>query len=125
MRREELDPMTSSLKDLKELWNIESKYYKNSEVGSGVQSFVWNVFQSTDFFDLKRGLKSTDAHKRRREFLLEESNKNGQADAVIFMDAEVVIPVEVEKYENAQSGEWQILNYRTALNKTYVAVLLW
>lgn len=50
---------------------------------------------------------------------LEESNKNGQADAVIFMDAEVIIPVEIEKLDNAQSGEWQILKYRTAFDRSY------
>ena len=109
----------SSLEDLKKLWKIESQHYRKSEVGSGVQSFVWDVFQNTDLFNLRRGLKATEAHKRKCEFLLEESNKNGQADAVIFVDAEVVIPVEVEKYENAQSGEWQILKYRTALDKSY------
>lgn len=111
--------LPSSLEDLKKLWNSESKHYNKSEVGSGVQSFVWDVFQTPDLFNLKRGLKSTEAHKRRPEFLCEESTQNGQADAVIFMDAEVVIPVEVEKYEHAQSGEWQILKYRTALDKNY------
>jgi hypothetical protein len=109
----------SSLEQLKKLWKSESEHYKKSEVGSGVQSFVWDVFQNPDLFNLTRGLKATEAHKRKREFLLEESLKHGQADAVIFMDAEVVIPVEVERYENAQSGEWQILKYRTALDKNY------
>lgn len=108
-----------SLAELTELWGKEHEHYKKSEVGSGVQSFVWDVFQSPDLFNLTRGLKSTDDQDRRREFLLEESNIAGQADAVIFMDSEVVIPVEVEKYEKAQSGEWQILKYRSAFNKKY------
>ena len=35
------------------------------------------------------------------------------------MDAEVVIPVEVERFEQASIGEWQILNYRTIFEKKY------
>ncbi len=108
-----------NIAELKELWRREHEHYKKSEVGSGVQSFVWDVFQSPDLFNLKRGLKSTDDHNRKGEFLLEESNRAGQADAVIFMDSEVIIPVEVEKFEKAQSGEWQILKYRSAFDKKY------
>ena len=108
-----------NIAELKELWRREHEHYKKSEVGSGVQSFVWDVFQSTDLFNLKRGLKSTDDHNRKGEFLLEESNRAGQADAVIFMDSEVIIPVEVEKFRKTQSGEWQILKYRKRFNKKY------
>lgn len=108
-----------NLQELKLLWQKEKEHYKKSEVGSGVQTFVWEMLQSPDLFNLSRGLKSTEDHKRKGEFLLEERNKHGQADAVIFMDSEVVIPVEVEKYEKAQSGEWQITNYRRAFDKKY------
>ncbi len=108
-----------NLQELKSLWQKEKEHYKKSEVGSGVQTFVWEMFQSPDLFNLSRGLKSTEDHKRKGEFLLEERNKHGQADAVIFMDSEVVIPVEVEKYEKAQSGEWQITKYRRAFDKKY------
>ena len=107
------------LSELKALWEAEREQYKRSEVGTGVQRFVWEMLKSEDFFDLTQGLKSTQDHRRRSEFLLEERRKNGQADAVIFMDAEVVIPIEVEKYEKARAGEWQILNYRTAFEKKY------
>src|ERR1700723_1231965 len=96
------------LSELQTLWRSESEEYKLSEVGSGVQRFVWELLKSEDFFGLTQGLKSTPDYQRRSEFLLEERRKNGQADAVIFMDAEVVIPVEVERYEKARAGEWQI-----------------
>ena len=33
------------------------------------------------------------------------------------MDRDVIIPVEVEKFQKIKSGEWQILKYRTALDK--------
>ena len=105
------------LSELKDLWNAECEDYKQSEVGSGVQRFVWEVLKSDDFFHLKEGLKSTPDHKRHSEFLLEERRKNNQADAVVFMDAEVIIPVEVERFTKASIGEWQILNYRTIFDK--------
>ena len=84
--------------ELKALWNAEREDYKHSEVGTGVQRFAWEMLKSENFFHLKEGLKSTPDHARRSEFLLEERRKNRQADAVIFMDAEVVIPVEVERF---------------------------
>lgn len=105
--------------ELKALWLAERESYKRSEVGTGVQRFVWEMLKSEDFFALSQGRKSTPAHERRSVFLLEERRKNGQADAVIFMDAEVVIPLEVEKFKKARAGEWQILKYRTAFDKKY------
>ena len=107
------------LSELKALWAAEQEEYKRSEVGTGVQRFVWEVFKSKDFFHLKQGLRSTADYNRRSEFLLEERRKNSQADAVVFMDADVVIPVEVERFERAHIGEWQILKYRTIFEKKY------
>ncbi len=105
--------------DLKALWHAESEAYKKSEVGSGVQRFVWEMLKSPDYFCLTQGQKSTPDHDRRSEFLLEERRKNRQADAVIFIDSEVVIPVEVERFEHAVAGEWQIHEYRTTFEKKY------
>ena len=107
------------ISELKRLWNAEREDYKHSEVGTGVQRFVWEMLKSEDLFRLREGLKSTPDHRRRSEYLLEERRKNRQADAAIFMDPEVVIPVEVERFENATVGEWQILNYRTVFEKKY------
>ena len=107
------------LSKLKALWNAESEDYKRSEVGTGVQRFVWEMLRSEDFFRLKQGLKSTPDHKRRSEYLLEERRKHGQADAVVFIDAEVIIPIEVERFEQTSVGECQILNYRTIFEKKY------
>ena len=108
-----------TLTKLKALWIAEREEYKRSEVGTGVQRFVWEVLQSEDFFQLKQGLKSTPDHRRRSEFLLEERRKNRQADAVVFIDAEVVIPIEVERLEKASVGEWQISNYRAVFQEKY------
>ena len=107
------------LAELKALWTAEREDYKRSEVGTGVQRFAWEMLKSEAFFHLKQGLKSTPDYKRRSEFLLEERRKNRQADAVIFMDAEVIIPVEVERFEQARIGEKQIRTYRTIFEKKY------
>jgi hypothetical protein len=105
--------------ELADLWSKERDAYKHSEVGSGVQRFVWEMLRSPDYFALSHGLKSTPDHQRRDEYLLEQSNKAGLADAVIFMDAEIVIPIEVERLEKAESGAWQILKYQSAFDKKY------
>ena len=104
---------------LKKLWHAENEAYKRSEVGMGVQRFVWEMLKSEDLFNLTEGLKNTPKPKRRSEFLLEERHKNAQADAVLFIDSEVVIPLEVERFENVRAGEWQILKYRTVFEKKY------
>lgn len=42
-----------NLQELKILWNKEKKEYQSQEVGSGVQKFVKEVLQSSDFFNFK------------------------------------------------------------------------
>ena len=107
------------LPHLKALWHAESEAYKKSEVGTGVQRFVWEMLKSEDLFNLNEGLKSTPVRERQSEFLLEERRKNAQADAVLFIDTEVVVPLEVERFEHARAGEWQIHKYRTVFEKKY------
>ena len=107
------------LLQLKALWEAEREAYKRSELGTGVHRFVGEMLKSEDFFQLKQGLKSTPDHERRSEYLLEERRKNSQADAVVYMDAEVVIPVEIKRFEQASTGERQILKYRTIFERKY------
>ena len=40
------------LPHLKALWHAESEAYKKSEVGTGVQRFVWEMLKSEDLFNL-------------------------------------------------------------------------
>ncbi|MYH34643.1 MAG: hypothetical protein F4013_07885 [Gammaproteobacteria bacterium] len=107
------------LSRLRALWKAEREAYKRSELGTGVHRFVGEMLKSEDFFQLKQGMKSTLDHERRSEFLLEERRKNSQADVVVFMDAEVVIPVEIKRFEQAATGERQILKYRTVFDRKY------
>jgi len=109
-----------TLKELKNTWNKEKEAYKTQEVGSGVQIFVKDVFYSENIFDLKKGLKSTSLEKRKNEFLEEEKTKAQRtADIVIYISQEIVIPVEVEKYQNIEAGKEQLLQYQIDLDKKY------
>lgn len=106
-----------TIQELKSLWQREKEHYQRSEIGSGVMRFVYDVLQCEDIFGLSEGLQSTPTEKRKNEYLLEKRNKAGRADAVIFIDQDIIVPVEVEKFQKIKSGEWQILKYRTALDK--------
>jgi type I restriction-modification system DNA methylase subunit len=113
----------TSLQDLKNKWKNENEHYKTKEVGDGVQSFVIEVLKS-DVFNFKQGLGSQINSKRENEFTLEHS-KQGEdmhtrrADIVIFVNASIVIPTEVEKFENILAGESQIMAYQKDWDKKY------
>jgi len=109
-----------TLKELKNKWNKEKKAYKIQEVGSGVQIFVKDTLQSEDVFALRKGLKSTVLEKRKNEFLEEEKTKEQRkADIVIYISSDIIIPVEIEKYQNIDVGTKQLLNYQADLDKKY------
>ncbi len=105
---------------LREKWNKEKDAYKTQEVGSGVQMFVKEALQSEDMFNLKKGLKSTPFENRENEFLEEEiTRERRQADVVIYISPNIVIPVEIERYQNIDAGTEQIIKYKTDLEKPY------
>lgn len=108
-----------SINELRKLWNTEKEHYLSAEVGSGVQKFVKEVFKCSELFNLKGGRLSTDISKRKSEFIEEAQKKGHRADIVIFINSEVVIPVEVERYTNIKAGEKQIIQYQTDWQKKY------
>lgn len=111
--------MPKSINQLKKLWEQEKEEYKKHEVGSGVQKFVKEVFKSPELFNLKEGTLSTPDEKRKNEFLEEKTKKAKRADVIIYIDPQIIIPVEVEKYQNITAGEHQILNYQRVWEKKY------
>ena len=111
--------MPSQIEALKNLWENEKENYKTQEIGSGVQKFVKKVLNSPILFDLKEGRLSTPDTKRRKEFLEEKTKKRKRADAIIFIDPERVIPVEIEKYTNIDAGKKQLFNYQRVWKKKY------
>jgi hypothetical protein len=106
------------MQQLKNKWNTEKEHYKTKEVGDGVQSFVIEVLES-EVFNLKRGLGSSVNSDRSNEFTLEHSNQGRRADVVIHIDANVKIPIEIEKYKNIEKGEKQIITYQKDWDKKY------
>ena len=109
-----------TISQLKTKWSKEKEPYKIQEVGSGVQIFVKDVFQSECIFSLKGGLKSTLLENRKNEFLEEEKTKaQRRVDIVIYISPEIIIPVEIEKYQNIEAGKGQLLNYQADLDKKY------
>jgi len=109
-----------NIKELNTKWQKEKDFYKVQEVGSGVQIFVKEILKSEEIFALKEGLKSTPLEKRKNEFLEEEKTKaQRKADIIVFISSEIVIPVEVEKYQNIEAGKGQLFNYQADLNKKY------
>lgn len=108
-----------TLDTLKTLWKKEKDFYRTAEVGSGVQKFANKVFQCSKLFNLKEGSGSTKDLKRENEFLEEAKKKGRRADVVIFIDSEIIIPVEVEKHGNIKAGVKQIYNYQADWVKKY------
>lgn len=104
--------------NLKSKWNKEKTSYAKKEVGDGAQKFVKEVLKCPEVFNLKEGLNSTPLENRKNEFKEEEAKKAARrADAVIFINPEIVIPMEIEKYQNIKAGEKQIIQYQLDWNE--------
>jgi len=101
------------------MWLHEKEEYRTSEIGSGVQKFVKEIFKCSEIFNLKEGLLNTLENRRKHEFLEETKNKGRRADIVLFIDGDIVIPVEVEKHGNIKAGEQQLFQYQADWIKKY------
>lgn len=108
------------IKELQAKWRKENNSYAIKEVGSGVQKYVKDVLKSEDVFNLKESLLSTPLEKRHNEFSEESSTKaSRRADIIIYINSEIIIPVEVEKYRNIDAGLEQLFQYQLDLDKKY------
>ena len=109
-----------SISELRSKWRKESSFYEVREVGTGVEIFVKDILKSPDVFVLKVGLNSTKLENRKHEFLEKKTSKGSrQPDITIFISPEIIIPVEVEKYQNINAGKGQLLQYQIDLEKKY------
>jgi len=111
--------MPKSIKQLQFLWNKEKENYKIHEIGSGVQKFCKEILKCPEIFDLKEGKLSTPDDKRKEEFLEEKAKKYKRADVIIYVDPQIIIPVEIEKYKNIKAGEEQLFTYQRVWEKKY------
>jgi len=109
-----------SIPKLRTKWRKEKSFYEVSEVGTGVQIFVKDVLRSPDVFALRVGLNSTRLENRKNEFLEEKTSKGSRKpDILIFITPEIIIPVEVERYQNINAGKKQLLQYQIDYDKKY------
>lgn len=107
-----------SILELKSKWNKEKNSYIKKEIGDGVQKFVKDILKSPEVFGLKEGLNSTKLENRNYEFKEEETKKAARhADVVIFINPEIIIPMEIEKHQNIAAGEKQIIQYQLDWNE--------
>lgn len=108
-----------SLENLKNIWFKEKDIFRNKELG-GLQDFVKDMLQDNELFNLKKGLESTPNQNRKYEFTIETSKEGRRPDYVIFIDGiNIVIPVEVERFENIENGIEQVFQYQKDWNKKF------
>ncbi|MFH1827156.1 MAG: N-6 DNA methylase [bacterium] len=108
------------IKGLKAKWNKERDYYRKQELGTGVHSFVRACFESKELFDLKEGSLSSKLELRKREYIHENKAKEGRrADFVLYINPDIIIPLEAECYGNIKAGVQQLFNYQKDFDKHY------
>lgn len=108
------------IEELQNKWSKEKSSYAIKEVGSGVQKYVKDVLKSEDIFSLKEGLLSTPKERKHNEFTEESPTKAARrADIIIYINSDIIIPVEVEKYGNIKAGLEQLFQYQLDLDKKY------
>ena len=109
-----------SILGLKSKWNKEKKHYQTQEVGSGVHKFIRDVLECPELFNLKEGSLSKKTAERKNEFIQESKTKGGRhADFVIYINSEIVIPVEVKALGKIENGAEQLFIYQKDLDKKY------
>jgi hypothetical protein len=112
--------VSKTIPQLKSMWNRGVDSYKTQEVGSGVQGFVKDVLECPDIFNLKEGELSTPKENRKNEFIYEKKTRDGRrADFAIYINSDIIIPIEAEQYTNIQQGEGQLFQYQSDLEKKY------
>ena len=105
------------IKQIYDLWEKEKEEYRTAEIGTGVQRFVKHIFECEELFNLAEGHLATADNKRKNEFITEAKKKGRRADVVIFLDSDIIIPVEIEKHTHINSGIQQIFNYQADWSK--------
>ena len=73
-----------SIQELKSIWSENKESYKKREIGSGVHSFIGNIFESDHFFNLK---KYASKKKGREEFVQDTNEgKTGRPDFILYVN---------------------------------------
>ncbi len=106
-----------TLTELQAKWSQNCEAYKTKEIGSGVHSFVKDVFSCPDLFALTEcASKSTKAGTFVHDT---QATQQGRPDFVLHVQADIEIPVEVKCYTRIEEGVKQLFRYQIALSKQY------
>jgi hypothetical protein len=107
-----------NIAELRNKWDLEKENYRSQEVGSGVHGFVRECLQSPDLFGLSEGSLATPVGQRRREYIHENRALEGRrADFVLYVDPDVIVPLEVERWGNIAAGIEQIQQYQVDFDR--------
>jgi len=107
-------------REVESKWEKEKDCYRTQELGSGVHSFVKSFLESDELFALKESLLSTKTEMRKNSYIHENKAKQGRkADFVIYIDQDIIIPLEAECYGNILAGVQQLFNYQKDFDKHY------
>jgi hypothetical protein len=109
-----------TLKELRIKWNKDKDYYRTQELGSGVHSLIRLCLESKELFGLEEGTLSSKPLLRKGEYIHENKAKEGRrADFVIYINSDIVIPLEAECYGNIKAGISQLFEYQKDFDKQY------
>ncbi len=105
--------------ELLALWESNKEDYANQEIGSGTQSFVRKVLESSEVFNLDEGSFQETNYSKKSDYIAEASKDRNRADFVIRISDEIQIPIEVEKYGNIKAGIKQLARYQAVWDMKY------
>jgi hypothetical protein len=106
-----------TLPQLKAKWIDNAEAYKISEIGSGVHSFVKDMFFNKELFNLKE-----IAHRTAKLGTFSHDQilgREGCPDFILYIDNEVTIPVEAKCYTHINEGITQLQRYQIDYSKQY------
>ncbi|MCL2131058.1 MAG: N-6 DNA methylase [Lentimicrobiaceae bacterium] len=105
-----------NLNQLKTKWKTNAEAYKTLEIGSGVHSFVSDMLESKELFNLSK----TPKYQRLGTFTHDAVlGKEGRPDFILYIDNEVTIPVEAKCYTRINEGITQLQRYQLDYSKQY------
>ncbi len=107
--------MPISIQKLIEKYQKNREFYRGKEIGDGTQWFSKDILES-DIFSLSPG-NAKISHTYRYEATRGDDGDRGD-DFILNIDG-IIVPVEVEMYENLKKWEWQIEKYMKRKNALY------
>ena len=106
-----------TITELNNKWKANLEFYREQEVGSGVHSFVKDVFLSSELLNLRETAKKTDKFGTFTHD--SEKKKEGRPDFVLYLSEDVTIPVEVKCHGRITEGIHQLRRYQLDYSKQF------